>query len=124
MSSAPHISVKVYAIVFMALLALTLLTTGVAFIDLGGQWNTAVAITIAVCKALLVILYFMHLRYSDRLTWVFAGAGFFWLLILLGGTMDDMLTRQWLSQDRGRGTAKVGVVSAAPHDIGLALGQH
>ena len=45
------------------------------------------------CKALLVILYFMHVRYSDKLTWVFAAAGFFWLLILIGGTMDDVLTR-------------------------------
>jgi cytochrome c oxidase subunit IV len=46
-----------------------------------------------VCKALLVILYFMHVRYSDEMTWVFAAAGFFWLLILIGGTMDDVLTR-------------------------------
>src|SRR5437899_1133456 len=45
--------------------------------------------------ALLVILYFMHTRYSSRLTWVFAGAGFFWLMILIGGTMDDFLTRNW-----------------------------
>jgi cytochrome c oxidase subunit 4 len=44
-----------------------------------------------------VILYFMHIRYSDRLTWVFVAAGFFWLLILIGGTMDDLLTRNWFS---------------------------
>jgi cytochrome c oxidase subunit 4 len=47
-------------------------------------------------KALLVILYFMHVRYSDRMTWVFAGAGFFWLLILIGGTMSDVSTRPQL----------------------------
>jgi cytochrome c oxidase subunit 4 len=52
-----------------------------------------VALTIAVVKALLVILYFMHVRYSDKLTWVFAAAGFFWLLILIGGTMDDVIRR-------------------------------
>ncbi len=97
MKSMPPISIKGYAIVFLSLLGLTLLTTGAAFIDLGGGLNAVVAITIAVVKALLVILYFMHIRYSDRLTWVFAGAGFFWLLILIGGTMDDVLTRQWLS---------------------------
>jgi len=66
-------------------------------LDLGGSLNTMVALAIAVGKALLVILYFMHVRYSDRLTWVFASAGFFWLLILIGGTMDDVLTRPSLS---------------------------
>lgn len=97
MTSAPPISVKGYAIVFLALLALTLLTTTVAFIDLGAGLNTVVALTIAVIKAFLVVLYFMHVRYSDRLTWVFVAAGFFWLLIMIGGTMDDLLTRSLLS---------------------------
>jgi cytochrome c oxidase subunit 4 len=99
MTSGPPISVKGYAVVFASLLALTLLTTGAAFIDLGGRLNALVAITIAVFKALLVILYFMHVRYSDRLTWVFVAAGFFFLLILIGGTMDDLLTRQVLSSE-------------------------
>ena len=72
---------------------LTALTTAVAFVDRGGGWNTLVALTITIVKAPLVILYFMHLRASDRFTWVLAGAGFFWLLILLGGTLDDLLTR-------------------------------
>lgn len=72
---------------------LTALTTAVAFVDLGGGWNNLVALTIATVKALLVILYFMPLRASDRFTWILAGAGFFWLLILLGGTLDDLLTR-------------------------------
>ena len=93
MKSEPHISIRVYAAVFSALIALTLLTTGVAFIDLGGDLNSIAAITIAVCKALLVILYFMHVRYSDRLTWVFVGAGFFWLMILITLTMSDVLSR-------------------------------
>jgi cytochrome c oxidase subunit 4 len=95
MKDAPHISVGTYVAVFLALLAFTALTTAVAFVDLGGGWNNVAALTIAVVKALLVILYFMHLRYSDRFTWVLAGAGFFWLLILLGGTLDDLLTRSW-----------------------------
>lgn len=97
MSTGHVISVKFYAQVFAALIALTLTTAGMAFLDLGAGWNTVAALVIAVGKALLVILYFMHLRYSDRLTWVFAGAGFFWLLILLGGTLDDLITRQQIS---------------------------
>jgi cytochrome c oxidase subunit IV len=97
MSSQPVVSVRTYALVFLALLVLTGLTTAIAFLDLGGSINTMVALAIAVGKALLVILYFMHVRYSDRLTWVFTAAGFFWLLILIGGTMDDVLTRPSLS---------------------------
>lgn len=93
MKSEPLISVRVYTIVFLTLIALTLLTTAVAFVDLGGELNSVAAISIAVCKAVLVILYFMHVRYSDRLTWVFAGAGFFWLVILITLTMSDALTR-------------------------------
>ncbi len=96
MSSGHVVSVKLYAVIFGALIALTLTTTGVAFMDLGGGGlNAVIALAIAVLKALLVILYFMHARYSSRLTWVFAGAGFFWLMILIGGTMDDFLTRNW-----------------------------
>jgi cytochrome c oxidase subunit 4 len=79
--------------VFLALLGLTALTTAVAFIDLGRGLNDGVALAIALAKALLVILYFMHVRYSDRFTWVLAGIAFFWLMILMGGTLDDFLTR-------------------------------
>jgi cytochrome c oxidase subunit 4 len=56
---------------------LTALTTAIAFVDLGGGWNNVAALTIAIVKALLVILYFMHLRASDRFTWVLAGRGIF-----------------------------------------------
>ena len=107
MSSEPFISVRPYLIVWFSLIALTVTTTAIAFIDLGAEWNTVVALVIAVGKALLVILYFMHLRYSERLTWIFAGAGFFWLLILLGGTMDDVLTRQSLPRNTIPMTAAV-----------------
>ena len=96
MKSEPVVSIRTYALVFFTLLVLTALTTAIAFFDLGGEINAAVALAIAVGKALLVILYFMHVRYSDRLTWVFAGAGFFWLLILIGGTMSDVSTRPQL----------------------------
>jgi cytochrome c oxidase subunit 4 len=97
MTSEPVVSVKTYALIFSALLVLTGLTTAVAFVDLGGAWNNSLALTIAIAKAVLVMLYFMHLRYSDKLTWVFAAAGFFWLLILIGGTLDDALTRQQIA---------------------------
>ncbi len=96
MNSRHIVSVRLYAAIFGALVLLTLTTAGVAFVDLGGGLNSIVALTIAVVKALLVILFFMHVRYSSRLTWVFAGAGFFWLLILLVLTMADPLSRGWL----------------------------
>jgi cytochrome c oxidase subunit IV len=93
MNSKHVLSVKLYAAIFIALVALTLTTTGVAFINLGGSLNVIVALTIAVVKALLVILFFMHVRYSERLTWIFVGAGFFWLAIMMALTLGDFLTR-------------------------------
>jgi cytochrome c oxidase subunit 4 len=96
MNSQHVLSVRFYATIFGALLVLTLSTAGVAFVDLGGSLNAVVALTIAIVKALFVILFFMHVRYSSRLTWVFVGAGFFWMLILLTLTLSDPLTRNWL----------------------------
>lgn len=90
------ISVRVYFGIFIALIALTLLTTGAAFINLGANWNVVAALTIAVAKAILVALYFMHLRYSSHLTRLFAAAGIFWLALLLAGTMSDYLSREKL----------------------------
>jgi cytochrome c oxidase subunit IV len=86
---------QLYYRVFAALMLLTLSTVGVAFVDLG-PLNTIIALTIAVVKALLVILFFMHVRYSSRLTWVCVAAGFFWLALLLTFVMSDYLTRSWL----------------------------
>ena len=91
------VSTKVYFAVFGALLALTALTTGVAFLDLGRIGNIAVALTIATVKVVLVMLYFMHLRYSTRLTMLFAAAGIFWLGILLVLTLSDYFSRGWVS---------------------------
>jgi cytochrome c oxidase subunit 4 len=99
MKSEPIVSIKTYALVFSTLLVLTALTTAIAFVDLGGGWNNVAALTIAVGKATLVILYFMHVRYSDKLTWVFVSAGFFWLLIMLGGIIEDVRTRPSLSHE-------------------------
>lgn len=92
----PHASTRVYYIVYSALMALLLLTILAAFLDLGATWGLLVALTIAVIKAALVILYFMHVRDSSRLTWLFVAAGFVWLAILLGLMITDYLTRGWL----------------------------
>lgn len=87
---------RTYYAIFGALIALTGLTVAVAYFDLGA-FNTVVAMAIAVLKATLVVLFFMHVRYSTRLTWVFAAAGFFWLVILILLTLSDYVSRQWLS---------------------------
>jgi len=89
------ISIRVYFGIFFVLMALTAVTVGAAMIDLG-RLNIVVAMTIAVIKATLVLLYFMHLRYSPRLTWLVVGVAFAWLGILIGLTMVDPLTRMWL----------------------------
>jgi cytochrome c oxidase subunit 4 len=85
---------KTYVTVFVSLICLTLLTTGVAFIDLG-PLNTVVALAIAFCKMLLVVLFFMHLRQSGGLVRIALFAGVFWLALLMGLTMTDYQTRSW-----------------------------
>ena len=74
---------------------LTALTVGVAFFDFG-PLNNVVAMTIAVTKAVLVILFFMHVRYGTRLIWVVVVAGFFWLGILFVLTGTDYISRGWV----------------------------
>jgi cytochrome c oxidase subunit IV len=87
--------VPVYLALFGALMVLTAITVAVAWVNLGSL-NVVVAITVAVIKASLVVLYFMHLKYSTRLTWVVMGSGIFWLMILLGLLMADYATRGWM----------------------------
>ena len=86
---------RTYFTVFFLLIALTAVTVAVAFNDFGA-WNNFVAIGIAVTKATLVILYFMHVRYSTHLTWVMAGAGFFWTLAMIAYIMTDYVARGWI----------------------------
>ena len=93
--SSHFIPRKIYFLVFAALVVLTLVTIEVALVDLG-RLNTVVALTIAVTKALLVILFFMHVRYSSRLTMIVLGSGFFWLMIMIALTMSDYIGRTWL----------------------------
>ena len=83
---------KMYFVVFAALLILTGATVAVAEVDLG-VLNDVVALTIAVTKALLVLLFFMHVRHSTRLTALTAVGGFLWLAILIGITLTDYIGR-------------------------------
>ena len=88
------VPLRIYYKVFLTLLVMTGLTVAVAYVDLG--WgNTPIALAIALFKATIVILFFMHMRYNTPLMWLFGGAGFFWLLILLVLTMQDYVTRGW-----------------------------
>jgi cytochrome c oxidase subunit 4 len=94
--SADHVAPKsLYYAVFAALIVGTLLTYAAARVDLG-PLNNVVMLVIALTKALLVILFFMHVRWGTRLTWLVVASGFFWLLILLTVTMTDFLTRGWI----------------------------
>lgn len=85
-----------YYFVFLALLVGTGMTVAAAKVDLG-PLNNIVMLAIACTKATLVILFFMHVRWSSRLTWVVAMSGFFWLLILFGLGMSDYLSRGWMT---------------------------
>lgn len=92
LSTAPRIYYVVYA-VLLTLLALTVLVAQLEW----GIWGTLIALTIAVIKAVLVMLYFMHLRYSSRLIWLYASAGVVWLGILFVLMMSDYLSRGWVT---------------------------
>ena len=81
--------------VFLALFVGTIVTVAVAYFDIG-MLNTPVALTIAVAKATLVVWYFMGVRWNTPLTKVVVVAGFFWLFILFGLTLNDYLTRDWI----------------------------
>jgi cytochrome c oxidase subunit IV len=83
-----------YALVFGTLLTFTAITVGAAFIDLG-IFNPVVALGIACFKACVVILFFMHVKYSSRLVKMTVGAGFFTFLVLITMTMTDYISRAW-----------------------------
>jgi cytochrome c oxidase subunit IV len=85
---------RVYYTIFAILMFCTYLTVQIAFFDLG-ELNTIAALVIAVFKATIVVLFFMHVKYSTRLTWLVVTGSIFWLGILLALTMSDYLTRGW-----------------------------
>ncbi len=92
MTTESHPTVPVYVGIFAALMILTAITVGVAFVNLG-PLNNIVMLGIAVTKATLVVLYFMHVRYGPRLIWAVAAGGFAWLAILVVFTVSDYMTR-------------------------------
>jgi len=85
---------RLYYAVFTALVVLTAITVLAARLDLGPM-NSVVALSIAVLKASLVVLYFMHVRYGSRLVWVFVGAGVLWLFLMISITLGDYVSRGW-----------------------------
>ncbi len=82
-------------LVCAGLLGLTLATSLLGLVDLD-PWNLVVALAIAAAKASLIAVYFMHLRWSARVTQLAAVGGVLWLSIMLMGVLDDYVTRAWL----------------------------
>ena len=103
---------RTYYIIYFILLIGTLVTWWVAYYDLG-TLNTITALAIAVFKAVLVVLFFMHVKYGSRLTKLIAGVAFFFLAILLSLTMADYLSRGWFTAPNGS-TAAGAIVSLSP----------
>ena len=86
-------SLKPYFVVLGALLVLTVVTVAVAYIDFGHPWSDLVALMIAMTKASLVVVYFMHVKGSTTLIKLAAGGGFFWMLIFFVLILSDVMTR-------------------------------
>jgi len=90
------VSRKTYVVVWLSLMCLTALTAGVSWLNLG-SWSGLIALAIASTKMLLVALFFMHLRYAhQKIVWMIAIAGFFWLSLLLSLSATDYVTRNFI----------------------------
>lgn len=89
------VPVKTYVLVFLTLILMTWVTAYVSTIDMG-RLNVFVALSIAIFKASLVILFFMHVKYGSRLTKFIVLAGLYWLILLLFIAMVDLWTRGWM----------------------------
>lgn len=93
-SNQPHVlPLSTYFGVFAALMALLALTIGASYLQLGTGLNTIIAMVIALAKATLVVLFFMHARYGSKLVWLWAGIGFLWLVIMFVITLAEYATR-------------------------------
>ncbi|HWQ92276.1 MAG TPA: cytochrome C oxidase subunit IV family protein [Clostridia bacterium] len=90
--NASALSAKMYVLIWLALMVLLVVTWGVAQVDLG-LFNTPVAMGIAFLKMVLVVLFFMHVRYESKLTWIFVAAGLIWFAIMVDLTLTDYLSR-------------------------------
>jgi cytochrome c oxidase subunit 4 len=93
--SHPVVPIKVYVGVFLALITLTVTTVAVSKLDLG-EYNFIAAMTIAVIKGTLVVLFFMHVRQASKMTKLFVAAGFFWMAIMFVFVLSDYFSRGWL----------------------------
>ena len=89
------ISKRTYYLIFAALLVLMVMTVAARFVNFGATINVLIALTIAIAKTVLIVLYFMHVRFNERLVQVFVGAAFLWLIILFVLTMGDYVVRDW-----------------------------
>jgi cytochrome c oxidase subunit IV len=88
------VSPKVYGVIFGLLLIFTASTVGASYLELG-TFNAVVALGIAVIKAVLVVLFFMHVKYSSKLTKLTVAAGFFTFIVLITMTLTDYISRAW-----------------------------
>jgi cytochrome c oxidase subunit IV len=88
------IPAKIYVVIWVILMVLTVTTVFAATLELG-LFNIVLALLIATIKGTLVALFFMHLRYDTKLTMVTVVASIFWLFILFSLTMTDYITRGW-----------------------------
>ena len=106
--------IKMYITIFGSLMVFTAITVAVAFINLGAL-NFPVALSIAIVKATLVVLFFMHLKYSSQLTKLVCGSAFFFLIVLFGLTMSDYLSRGWFTSPTGTtGAGTLGRIGPPP----------
>ncbi len=94
------VPISIYLAIFGTLMVMTALTVWVAFHD-WGEFNIIIALGIAVFKASLVVLFFMHVRYASKLTQLASVTGFIWLAIFIGFTLSDYGTRQWVGWSDG-----------------------
>lgn len=93
--------VKEYFIIYVALMILMGLTIAASYIHFPIEAiNVIIALIIAVIKAVLVVLFFMGVKYSTRLTWLWASIGFIWFLLMFG-TLSDYVTRNWIQLPQG-----------------------
>ena len=90
-----HATTRTYLVIYVWLIVLMVLTIVASYLNLG-PFNLAVAMIIAVVKATLVVMFFMHVKYSGRLIWIYSAGAFLWLAILLALTYSDYLTRGWV----------------------------
>lgn len=118
------VSIKTYLVIFLALMVGTILTVIAGKQDFPGPLNVIIALTIACIKATLVILYFMHVRYSSRLIWVIVGAALFWLAILFVLTFSDYWSRDWLKASLNLPAPTTSYLARQPlaHNLGTPAG--